>query len=112
MSDTMEKNCTCVGPDSKFVQLVSSDEYVFIVPRKCAILSETITKMLKNPDMNLPDEVQLLKLDIKSRILHHVCLFLLYAMYYKNKSTYDIPNFDIEDEILDELHSAAALLHC
>lgn len=39
----------CVGPNSKYVKLISSDGRIFIVKREYALMSGTIKAMLEGP---------------------------------------------------------------
>ncbi|KAI8822031.1 BTB/POZ protein [Fimicolochytrium jonesii] len=94
------------------VKLVSSDNFEFIIDRKCAMASGTIKNMLSSPGQFTESVQNTVHFrDIKAIILEEVCKYLYYKVRYTN-TTAEIPLFPIAPEISLELLMAADFLDC
>jgi len=96
--------------EGQFVSLVSSDEFEFIVSRKCALESGTIQSMLSGPGQFIEnDKNEIAFRSIPSNILERVCTYLYYRVRYTNSSQ-EIPEFQIPPGIALELLMASNFL--
>jgi len=97
--------------DGQFITLVSSDEFEFIVSRKCALESGTIKSMLSGPGAFIAgDRNEVAFREIPSHILERVCTYFYYKVRYTN-SNQEIPEFTIQpDEALELLMAANFLI--
>eukprot|EP00729_Bicosta_minor_P000584 gene584-30143_t len=96
--------------EGQFVSLVSSDDFEFIISRKCALESGTIKSMLSGPGQFVEnDKNEIAFREVPSNILERVCTYLYYRVRYTNSSQ-EIPEFVIPSEIALELLMAANFL--
>eukprot|EP01126_Amoeba_proteus_P019286 TRINITY_DN1991_c0_g1_i3.p1 TRINITY_DN1991_c0_g1~~TRINITY_DN1991_c0_g1_i3.p1 ORF type:complete len:119 (-),score=7.82 TRINITY_DN1991_c0_g1_i3:138-494(-) len=92
---------------SDTVTLVSAEGYEFILDRKCALVSKTISSMLDGAF--LENEMRRINFrEIPGPILEKVIQYFYYKVKYTN-NTQVIPEFPIEPEIALELLMAANL---
>ncbi|XP_027850664.2 elongin-C-like [Aphis gossypii] len=112
----LEMGSGCLGPNSKYVKLISSDGRMFIVKREHALMSGTIKAMLEGPGKYTETDCNEINLkNIPSHILYHICLYFTYKYYYDfctDSSSIDIPPFDIHPNIAVPLMMAANFLDC
>ncbi|ODV97667.1 hypothetical protein PACTADRAFT_37699 [Pachysolen tannophilus NRRL Y-2460] len=94
--------------DSKYVKLISSDGYQFIVKREACLISGTLKNILntsfKESETNT---VKLYELD--AILLSKIIEYLYYNLKYRDELT-NIPEFDIPTEMALELLVAADFL--
>eukprot|EP01115_Flamella_aegyptia_P006006 TRINITY_DN2537_c2_g1_i1.p1 TRINITY_DN2537_c2_g1~~TRINITY_DN2537_c2_g1_i1.p1 ORF type:complete len:107 (+),score=28.34 TRINITY_DN2537_c2_g1_i1:51-371(+) len=92
------------------VKLISHEGHVFIVDRKCAMVSGTIKSMLNGPG-NFAEQAlgEINFKEISAKILEKVIQYFYYKQKYTNCST-EIPEFVIEPEVALELLMAANFL--
>ncbi|KAJ3368770.1 Transcription elongation factor B (SIII), polypeptide 1 (15kDa, elongin C) [Kappamyces sp. JEL0680] len=106
----MTAKMAAVADELQTVKLISSDQFEFIIDRKCALASGTIKNMLSSPGQfseSVQNEITFR--DIKGVILEKVCKYLYYKVAYSNTLS-DIPEFVIEPEIAMELLNASDFL--
>ncbi|KAK3371528.1 BTB/POZ protein [Lasiosphaeria ovina] len=94
------------GP-SKYITLVSSDGFEFVVLREAACASPTIAGMLRN-QMIEARTGRCSFAEISSIILEKVAEYLSYRLKYKDKL--DVPDLDIPVEYCLEMIVAADFL--
>lgn len=111
MSDPMMLNA-CEGPNAEYVKLVSNDGHEFVIKRKYAMTSGTISAMLTGPGMFKENQTNVIHLqDISANVLHLICLyFTYYALFDKSKT--DIPPFNIPESMAMKVLMAANFLDC
>lgn len=94
------------------VTLVSADGVEFVLSRKCAMHSGTLSNMLSIPDRFTESVSKRVELkNLQSKILAKVCEYLKYKEKYGNESG-DIPEFKVEPELSLEVLMAADYLEC
>ncbi|GAB6022669.1 hypothetical protein CHUAL_006762 [Chamberlinius hualienensis] len=102
----------CIGPDSVYIKLISSDHHEFIIKRKHVLVSETIVCMLYGPGLCKEDEInEIYFRDLPSLILQKVCMYLNYRANDPDGLKHRM-DFDMEPAILFEMLSAAFFLLC
>ncbi|KAH6620785.1 BTB/POZ protein [Chaetomium sp. MPI-SDFR-AT-0129] len=94
--------------ESKYITLVSSDGYEFVLLREAALISPTIKGMLRGPFVeaqtgrcNFPE--------ISAHILEKVVDYINY--WYRNREKEDVPDMEIPVEMCLELLMAANYLN-
>ncbi|CZS89627.1 related to Elongin C transcription elongation factor [Rhynchosporium agropyri] len=94
---------------SKYVTLVSSDGFEFVVLREAACHSGAIRKML-DPKSNFREssEGRCVFEEINSIVLEKVAEYFYYNYKYRNRD--DVPDMDIPPELCLELLMAADYL--
>ncbi|XP_055627946.1 elongin-C-like [Toxorhynchites rutilus septentrionalis] len=113
-SNSFIGNEDCMGPDSMFVKLVSSEGEGFFVKREYAFVSSTIRRLLSGPGEFPVGEANAIHLkDFSSNVVKIVCKYLKYKHRYKgvDNETYEkIPEFPIPTKISCDLYMAAHFL--
>ncbi|KJE94675.1 hypothetical protein CAOG_05287 [Capsaspora owczarzaki ATCC 30864] len=97
-----------VDTDEEYVKIISADNFVFIVSKRCATVSNTIKSMLSGNFVEKKNNEVHCR-EIPSGILEKVCKYFYYKVRHTN-STSETPEFDIEPEIAIELLMAANFL--
>lgn len=106
MSDSEEENVS----HSKYVKLVSSDGFEFVVLREVAIISPTLASMLDEKFEFRESKLNRISLpEIDSVLLQKVVDYFYYHYKYKNSDT--VPEFEIPTEMALELLVAADYLN-
>eukprot|EP01134_Creolimax_fragrantissima_P007920 CFRG7920T1 len=96
--------------EKQYVTLVSSDEHVFHISRKCAMVSGTIKSMLSGPGQFSENETNSINFrEISSHVLEQVCKYFHYKIKY-TAATVEIPDFPIEPAAALDLLMAANFL--
>jgi transcription elongation factor B subunit 1 len=103
-------NAEDAADEEQFVKLISAEGHQFIVPRKIALISNTMRAMLEG-QFREADQGVINFPDISSHILEKVIEYLLYKVRY-NESNSKVPEFKIEPEIALELLVASNYLDC
>jgi transcription elongation factor B subunit 1 len=95
--------------DSKYVILISSDGYPFVISKSAAFVSGTLRGMLSSDafEEGLSNRVKLP--NISAILLEKVCEYLNYNLKYKDDAQ-NIPDFEIPPEMALELLVAADYL--
>ena len=96
--------------DVEFVKLIGAEGHEFIVPRRVALVSNTMRAMLEGK-FREADQGIIRFPDIAGHILEKVIQYLHYKVRY-SESTARIPEFKIEPEIALELLVASNYLDC
>ncbi|KAI1136810.1 POZ domain-containing protein [Hypoxylon sp. FL0543] len=95
--------------DSKYVTLVSSDGFEFVVLRKATLVSTTIKAMLDPNSQFFESKTgRCIFPDINGNVLEKVAEYFNY--WYRNRDKEDVPDLDIPVEMCLELLMAADFL--
>lgn len=94
---TQEFRITWLGTMSDTITLVSAEGHEFIIDRKCALVSKTISSMLEGAF--LENEMGRINFrEISTPVLEKVIQYFYFKVKYSN-NTSTIPEFNIEPEI-------------
>ncbi|CDO56682.1 similar to Saccharomyces cerevisiae YPL046C ELC1 Elongin C [Geotrichum candidum] len=94
--------------ESKYVTLVSSDGFSFVVLREAALVSGTLRGMLSGTGF-VESTSNIVKLpNISGILLEKVCEYLYFNLKYKNKT--GVPQFEIPPELALEMLVVADFL--
>lgn len=95
---------------SKYVKLVSSDGFEYIILRELAMISPTLSSMLdENFEFQESKLNRIVLQEIDSFLLEKVVDYLYYNRKYSDQD--DVPDFDIPTEMALELLVAADFLN-
>jgi len=96
---------------SKYVTLISSDGFEFVVLREAACISGAIKRML-DPQSKFKESVdgRCYFEEINGIVLEKVAEYFYYN--YKNRNQEDVPDMEIPPELCLELLMAADFLDC
>ncbi|TAQ89342.1 hypothetical protein B7494_g2311 [Chlorociboria aeruginascens] len=96
---------------SKYVTLVSSDGFEFVVLREAACISGAIKRML-DPKSQFSESIEgrCRFEEINGIVLEKVAEYFYYN--YKNRNRVDVPDMEVPPELCLELLMAADFLDC
>ena len=101
-----------VGHDVKFVKLISTDGYEFVIPKNEAMKAHMLATMMTGPGQFTEDAENAVNLDcIYSRTLKQIVMYLRFKKRYSN-SDKAIPEFPVDSHIACDLLKASHLLGC
>mmetsp|Transcript_20143 Transcript_20143/g.56949 ORF Transcript_20143/g.56949 Transcript_20143/m.56949 type:complete len:103 (+) Transcript_20143:75-383(+) len=92
-----------------YVRLISSEDHVFVVERKYAMVSGTIKSMLSGSFAESKGEVRFP--EIRTAVLEKVIQYFHFKLKYTN-SKVPIPEFSIPPELALDIMMASNFLDC
>ena len=101
-----------VGPDAKYMKMISADEFEFAIPKDEAMKAGALASMMMRPgEFEENEENSINFQEIYSRTLKQVALYLSFKQKYSN-SEKALPEFPIQVEISLDLLMVANFLDC
>ncbi|KAI0980848.1 hypothetical protein GJ496_000189 [Pomphorhynchus laevis] len=97
---------------SDYIKLISSDEHEFFIGRNQALsASTTLKNMFAGLDILEGDKNEVTLKEFSSYILYHLCRYFTYRSHYADSMS-EIPNFNIDPNVMVELLIASDFMDC